>query len=59
MVSNIQKTFSERQKSVVRLQSGLLRSDSQVPYRVGRSNSVSSSRPSRPRSLESDILLLR
>ena len=43
----------------MRLQSGLLRSDSQVPYRVGRSNSVSSSRPSRPRSLESDILLLR
>jgi hypothetical protein len=47
-----------RPQSVVRLQSGLLRSDSQVPYRVGRSNSVSSSRPSRPRSLESDILLL-
>ena len=43
----------------MRLQSGLLRSDSQVPYRVGRSNSISSSRPSRPRSLESDILLLR
>ena len=47
----------ETRSSVVRLQSGL---EDSVAYRIGRSHSVNSSlqRPSRPRSLESDILLL-